>query len=126
MDKIAPKIMKIDSLIAGEAAELRNKFSFWGVNPAIDLRWPEDSVPADPHNYQELIATLQSIENIGNLPSEQQALIGVGWEFVWGVTPPEKITQLREKIRNKARDRSSLSDLELFWIQVMSVDTDSF
>lgn len=125
MGKIGPEFLKLDNLVAKETALLKHKFSFWGVNPAVDANWSGDTSSAGP-DYQELIVTLQSITEIDNLPTEQQALIGVGWEFVWGITPPEEITQLRETVQNKARYGGNLSDVERLWLQIIAVDTDSF
>ncbi len=126
MRKISPEFLKLDGLIAKEAAQLEKKFVFWNANPVIDVNWPGDTSPASPHDYQDLVGTLQSLKNIGDLPTEQQLLVGIGWEFVWGVRPPKEIAQLREEVRNKTRCGGPLSKLEYLWLQLMGIDTDSF
>lgn len=126
MSKIRPELLELDRLIVNEVAQLQGKFVFWGVKPTIDTEWQGNTSSANPNNYQEMLKTLKSIDNTGELSLQQQALVGIGWEFIWGVIPPEEITQLREEIQNKEKYGVVLSEQERLWLQLMAIDTDSF
>lgn len=126
MFKISPELLELDSLVANEVTQLNNKFSFWNIKPAVTTNWPESTSSSSKNNYPKMVDILESIKNIGELPLEQQAVVGIGWEFIWSVTPPEEITQLREEVQNKAKYGGNLSKQELLWLQLMAIDTDSF
>lgn len=126
MSKIRPELLELDSLVANEVTQLNDKFSFWNIKPAVDTSWPGSNSSSNKNDYPRMVDILESIKNIGELPLEQQAIVGIGWEFIWGVTPPEEITRLREKVQNKAKYGGNLSKQELLWLQLMVIDTDSF
>ncbi len=126
MGKIGSELLKLDGLVAKEVAQLKNKFEFWNIKPAINISWRDDTSLASQNYYQEMLKTLKSINNVGELSPQQQALVGIGWEFVWGVMPPEEITHLREEVKNKEKYGVVLSEQERLWLQIMAIDTDSF
>lgn len=122
MPIVGAELLKLDRLVTSEVSRLRNKFSFWGVNPAVDISLPEP----ESENYQNMIRTLQSISDIDRLSGEQQALVGIGWEFVWGASPPKEVIDLRDNMLAKAGSGEHLSEQEQLWLQIIAVDTDSF
>ncbi len=126
MSKIRPELLELDSLVTSEVAQLNDKFSFWNIKPVVDTNWPGSTFSSNKNDYPRMTEILESIENIEELSPEQRALVGIGWEFIWGVIPPEEITQLREEVQNKAKYGDNLSKQELVWIQLMAIDTDSF
>lgn len=126
MSKIRPELLELDSLVANEVTQLNDKFSFWNIKLAVDTNWLGNNSSSNKNGYQGMVGILESIKNIGELPFEQQAIVGIGWEFIWGVVPPEEITRLREEVQNKAKYGGDLSKQELLWLQLMAIDTDSF
>lgn len=126
MPKVRPELLELDSLVTNEVTQLNHKFSFWNIKPAIDTNWSGSTSSSNKNDYSRMMDILESIKNIGELPPEQQSIVGIGWEFIWGVTPPEEITQLRGEVQNKAKYRDNLSKQELLWLQLMAIDTDSF
>mgnify|MGYP001599521503 CR=1 FL=1 len=126
MSKIRPELLELDSLVANEVAQLNDKFSFCDIKPAVDTSWPGSTFSSNKNDYPRMTEILESIENIGELSPEQRALVGIGWEFIWGVMPPEEITQLREEVQNKGKYGVVLSEQERLWLQIMTIDTDLF
>lgn len=55
-----------------------------------------------------------------------RTLCGIGWEFIWGRTPPEFVEQERKSLLNKIQRGEKLSELEEFWHVLISIDTDIF
>lgn len=52
------------------------------------------------------------------------AIVGAGWELLWGVKTPEQVLRKREELRAKADAGIVLTKIEELWLNLILVDTD--
>ncbi|OGM89815.1 hypothetical protein A2597_01620 [Candidatus Woesebacteria bacterium RIFOXYD1_FULL_46_19] len=54
------------------------------------------------------------------------AIVGAGWELLWGVKTPEPVLRKRDELRAKADTDTPLTRIEKLWLNLILVDTDIF
>ena len=113
--------MMLDSAISREMERMNKKMSFW------KMKDDEPNVNWNGGDRLTLETILEMIEPESDLLSKDDLLLyGIGWEFVWGMTPPELVQECREEVIMKARCGLPMSDMEKVWYELICVDTDMF
>lgn len=115
------KMALLGSVISGELGQMKGKMDFWQVEaPVAGTVWET----GNSLKLEEVLAMFGSEKDFED--SEMGILLGIGWEFVWGQEPPEKIRDLRELVRIKAHCGLEMTELEKLWLNLIAVDTDMF
>ena len=54
------------------------------------------------------------------------AIVGVGWELIWGDAVPDKVIEKRDKVIERFEADQELTIIEELWMNLILVDTDMF
>jgi hypothetical protein len=113
----------LESVVSAAAARLEHKLEYWGTGgEKVGTVWERPGSLGE----ESLPQVLASIDLNYLVGKNEWAIVGVGWELLWGVKPPEAVTQRKEKLLAKADAGVALTKIEELWLNLIRVDTDRF
>ncbi len=114
------KELLLASVVSREVESIGKKFEFWEVEfPEVETLWE--------HNPVGLSKVLEMInEDDLNKSENLKLLYCIGWEFVWGVRPPDNVSYERECLQARVFLGRELNSLEQLWVNLIKIDTDMF
>jgi hypothetical protein len=110
------KEVLLEVLLTQELQRISEKMDFW--NRPVNI--PNETGWVGPNAI-----TLERFLESHPLPDDPKKMIiyGIAWEFIWGKPAPEEIKAARESLLVKAKTGMHLSEEEILWLNVISVDT---
>ncbi len=113
------KEILLGGILGTEIQRMNRKFEFYGMQtgvPAAESWVSENALTLDKFLEQNPIPD----------PGGDITLYGIAWEFIWGKKPPTEIADAKETLKAKARMGMEITETEMLWLKIMSVDTDMF
>ena len=123
MERERTKLDLLESVVSAAVARLQDKLEYWGTGEErLGTDWERPGALGE-ESLEEL---LNSIDLNYLAGKNEWAIVGVGWEFLWGVKPPQIISAKREELMSKLEAGERLTRLEKLWANLVLVDTDMF
>jgi len=118
------KLAILESVVSGAVGKVQPKLEYWGHS--LDLE-AGTLYEADLALGQERLNQILPAIDLTQLKTRNQwALVGIGWEFVWGTQPPEKIIDKKQQLITRVALGMEITQLEELWLNLILVDTDIF
>lgn len=123
MANVESKLGLLDTIVVKEISQMDKKFDFYQIgHPQVSTLYEADQ----SLTLEKTLALIdQNDPDLKDSP-ELGLLYGIAWEFVWGQRAPEFVTDLRLSVTTKAQFGLPLNNLEILWLNLILIDTDSF
>jgi len=113
----------LESAVSAAVARIQHKLEYWGLGAEnLGTVWERPGALGE----ESLEKLLNSVDLNYLAGKNEWAIVGAGWELLWGVKTPEPVLRKREELRAKADADVHLTKIEELWLNLILVDTDMF
>jgi len=121
MERERTKLALLESAVSAAATRLGDKLEYWGTGAEnLGTVWERPGALGE-ESLEEL---LNSVDLNYLAGKNEWAIVGAGWELLWGVKAPEQVLRKREELQAKADAGIVLTKIEELWLNLILVDTD--
>lgn len=124
MERDRTQLALVESVVSAAVARLQHKLEYWGTGQERigGTIWERPGALGE-ESLEEL---LNSIDLSYLAGKNEWAIVGAGWELLWGVKPPPQVIRKRDELEAKADAGIMLTKIEELWLNLILVDTDMF
>lgn len=124
MERDRTKLALLESVVSAAVARIQHKLEYWGTGQENlgGTVWERPGALGE----KSLEKLLSSIDLSYLAGKNEWAIVGVGWELLWGVKAPVEVTRKRDELQAKADAGMMLTKIEELWLNLILVDTDMF
>ena len=123
MERDRTKLALLESVVSAAVARLQDKLEYWGTGEErLGTDWERPGALGE-ESLEELLASIDLNYLAGK---NEWAIVGAGWELLWGVKAPVEVTRKRDELQQKADAGIMLTKIEELWLNLILVDTDMF
>ena len=121
---LSPKLIVLESVVSGAIVRLEDKLEYWGNGQDIygATLWERPGALGE----ESLGELLNSVDLDTLAGRNEWAIVGVGWELIWGDAVPDKVIEKRDKVIERFEADQELTIIEELWMNLILVDTDMF
>jgi len=121
MERERTNLALLESVVSAAVSRLQPKLEYWGTGAETPRTDWERPGALGEESLEEL---LNSVDLNYLAGKNEWAIVGAGWELLWGVKTPEQVLRKREELRAKADAGIVLTKIEELWLNLILVDTD--
>jgi len=124
MERDRTQLALVESVVSAAVARIQHKLEYWGTGAERlgGTVWERPGALGE----EDLEELLNSIDLNYLAGKNEWAIVGAGWELLWGVKTPEPVLRKRDELQAKADTDTPLTRIEELWLNLILVDTDMF